>query len=90
MPIHVPAGATERSISSCAEAFATLDMPFTIAWNTTQELLTEQSDDRYDEQGDHCLDHAQAVPQQFHVVASHVPPSSTCGLSSPIDSAAVF
>jgi hypothetical protein len=49
----------------------------TIAGNTAQEPLTEQYDEGYDEQGDYCLDQAQAVPQLFHVVASHIPPSST-------------
>jgi hypothetical protein len=49
----------------------------TIPGNTAQEPLTEQYDDGYDEQGDYCLDQAQAVPQLFHVVASHVPPSLT-------------
>jgi hypothetical protein len=54
----------------------------TIAGNTVQEPLTEQDDDGYDEQGDYCLDQAQAVPHLFHVVASHVPPSSTFGSKS--------
>jgi hypothetical protein len=49
----------------------------TIADNATQEPHKKQHDDGYDEQSDYCLNQAQAVPQLFHVVASHVPPSST-------------
>jgi hypothetical protein len=56
--------------------------PFdTIAENTAQEPLTEQDDGEYDEQSDNRLDQAQAIPHLFHVVASHVPPSSTCRLN---------
>jgi hypothetical protein len=39
-----------------------------IAGNAAQEPLTEHYDYGYDEQGDHCLDQAEEVPQMFHVV----------------------
>jgi hypothetical protein len=54
----------------------------TIAGNAVQEAITEQYDEGYDEQGHYGLDQAQAIPQLFHVVASHVPPSSTYRLKN--------